>query len=99
MEKMCIRHRSLKTWIIFLFLVTLLASLSAAPAMADEDDNAGVFNKALSSSCNVIAETLKSGDYVRLHGFDPHTKKTIDIPSKNYVRFLTSKNFINFLNN
>ena len=46
MEKMCIRHRSLKTWIIFLFLVTLLASLSAAPAMADEDDNAGVFNKA-----------------------------------------------------
>lgn len=61
----------------------------------------------------VIAETLKSGDYVRLPGFasfrpitrdshtgfDPHTKKTIDIPSKNYVRFLTSKNFINFLNN
>lgn len=55
----------------------------------------------------------RATDYVRLPGFasfhsiardshtgfDPHTKKTIDISSKNYVRFLTSKNFINFLNN
>ena len=48
MEKMCIRHRSLKTWTILLFLVALLTSLSA-PAMADEDDNAGVLNKAADS--------------------------------------------------
>ena len=72
----------------------LVAQVSERTGLTKKDTGACV-----DAMVDVIAETLKSGDYVRLHGFDPHTKKTIDIPSKNYVRFLTSKNFINFLNN